>query len=171
MPKWRYGVNLKIVKFAILSDMEEQNSEALKLQEYWKQSLVEYSSDSSKLHEYLKKNLVDFPTGDKELKMFKFRYEMKWTSDRSGHLIWPIVRSDGYTAWSHSIAKFGNIWLVYVLGGWEEAKLAICHFLLLFWLLGSTSEAVYMGLHVKRLFRIGEATVNNHSDITSLWAN
>ena len=57
--------------------MEEQNSEALKLQEYWKQSLVEYSSDSSKLHEYLKKNLVDFPTGDEELKMFKFRYEMK----------------------------------------------------------------------------------------------
>ena len=70
-------MNLKIVKFAILSDMEEQNSEALKLQEYWKQSLVEYSSDSSKLHEYLKKNLVDFPTGDQELKMFKFRYEMK----------------------------------------------------------------------------------------------
>ncbi|XP_020627779.1 acyl-CoA dehydrogenase family member 11-like isoform X2 [Orbicella faveolata] len=53
--------------------MEEQSSEALKLQEYWKQSLVEYTSDSSKLHEYLKQNLVDFPTGDEELKMFKFR--------------------------------------------------------------------------------------------------
>ena len=38
-----------------------------------KQSMVEYTSDSSKLHEYLKQNLVDFPTGDEELKMFKFR--------------------------------------------------------------------------------------------------
>ena len=135
--------------------MEEQNSEALKLQEYWKQSLVEYSSDSSKLHEYLKKNLVDFPTGDKKLKMFKFRYEM---IDR-------VTWFDRLFA--RMVILHENIWLVYVLGGWEEAKLAICHFLLLFWLLGSTSEAVYMGLHVKRLFRIGEATVNNHSDITS----
>jgi len=57
--------------------MEEQNSDALKLQEFMKQSMVEYTSDSSKLHEYLKQNLVDFPTGDEELKMFKFRYEMK----------------------------------------------------------------------------------------------
>jgi len=56
--------------------MEEQNSEALKLQEYWKQNFVEYTSDSSRLREYLKQNLVDFPTGDEELKMFKFRYEM-----------------------------------------------------------------------------------------------
>ena len=56
--------------------MEEQNSDdsdAQKLQEFLKQSMVEYTSDSSKLHEYLKQNLVDFPTGDEELKMFKFR--------------------------------------------------------------------------------------------------
>ena len=80
----------------ILSDMEEQSSEALKLQEYWKQSLVEYTSDSSKLHEYLKQNLVDFPTGDEELKMFKFRYEMKWTG--SGRVTWfdRLFRLDGY---------------------------------------------------------------------------
>ena len=56
-----------------VSSMEEQNSDAQKLQEFMKQSMVEYTSDSSKLHEYLKQNLVDFPTGDEELKMFKFR--------------------------------------------------------------------------------------------------
>lgn len=59
-----------------VSSMEEQNSDdsdAQKLQEFLKQSMVEYTSDSSKLHEYLKQNLVDFPTGDEELKMFKFR--------------------------------------------------------------------------------------------------
>lgn len=71
-------VNVRKVKFAILSDMEEQNNDAAKLQEYWKQTMVECASDSSTLHEYLKQNLVDFPTGDEELKMFKFRYGMKW---------------------------------------------------------------------------------------------
>ena len=85
MRTWREFKNGKICNSA---DMEEQNSEALKLQEYWKQSLVEHTSDSSKLHEYLKQNLVDFPTGDEELKMFKFRYEMKRAgSDRSCDLI------------------------------------------------------------------------------------
>lgn len=54
--------------------MEEQDSEYdLKIQEFMKQSMVEYTADSSKLHEYLKQNLVDFPTGDGELKMFQFR--------------------------------------------------------------------------------------------------
>ena len=65
--------NVKLSWNSVLSSMEEQNSDALKLQEFMKQSMVEYTSDSSKLHEYLKQHLVDFPTGDGELKMFKFR--------------------------------------------------------------------------------------------------
>lgn len=82
---WRRNVTWHDVKhpsgnysrvLSTVSSMEEQNSDdsdAQKLQEFVKQSMVEYTSDSSKLHEYLKQNLVDFPTGDEELKMFKFR--------------------------------------------------------------------------------------------------
>lgn len=66
-------------KFANPLTMEEQSIEAKKLQEYWKQVMEEYTSDSSKLHEYLKQNLADFPAGDGDLKIFKFRYEMRWT--------------------------------------------------------------------------------------------
>jgi len=62
------------------SNMEDHDAEALKLQEYWKQVMEEYTSDSSKLHEYLKQNMADFPAGDGELKMFKFRYGMNWTT-------------------------------------------------------------------------------------------
>lgn len=60
--------------------MAEQDFEAMeaqKLQDYWKQVMEEYTSDSSKLHKYLKQNLKDFPTGDEELKIYKFRYGFK----------------------------------------------------------------------------------------------
>ena len=54
--------------------MEDHDTEALKLQEYWKQVMEEYTSDSTKLHEYLKQNMAHFPAGDGELQIFKFRY-------------------------------------------------------------------------------------------------
>ena len=60
--------------------MEEQDAEALKLREYWKQVMEDYTSDSSKLHEYLKENMTDFPAGDGELQIFKFRYGRNWTT-------------------------------------------------------------------------------------------